>query len=60
MVQAWFMKENWSGDQREEHHKQPPAFVDLDTLYKLTLVEHFKVGTIYLLDKSIIFKLFVQ
>jgi len=52
MVQAWFMKENWSGDQREEHHMQPPEFVDLDTLFKLTLVEHFKVCTIYLLDKS--------
>lgn len=44
MVQAWFMAENWSGDQREEHHKQPPEYIDLDTLYKLTLVEHFKVN----------------
>lgn len=43
MVQSWFMAENWSGDQREEHHKQPPEYIELDTLYKLTLVEHFKV-----------------
>lgn len=43
MVQAWFMAENWSGDQREELHKQSPEYVDLDALYKLTLVEHFKV-----------------
>lgn len=43
MVQAWFMAENWSGDQREEHHTQPPEYVELDTLFKLTLVEHFKV-----------------
>lgn len=50
MVQAWFMAENWSGDQREEHHMQPPEFVDLDTLFKLTLVEHFKVYTIYITD----------
>jgi len=48
MVQAWFMAENWSGDQREEHHKQPPEFVELDTLFKLTLVEHFKVYMIHL------------
>ncbi|XP_015367080.1 PREDICTED: 1,2-dihydroxy-3-keto-5-methylthiopentene dioxygenase [Diuraphis noxia] len=44
MVKAWFMAESWSGDQREEHHMQPPKFVDLDTLYKLTLVEHFKIN----------------
>ncbi|XP_050442176.1 acireductone dioxygenase [Adelges cooleyi] len=43
MVLAWFMAENWSGDQREEHHKQPPEFVELGTLYKLTRVEHYKV-----------------
>lgn len=43
MVQAWFMKENWSGDQREEHHKQPSEYIDLDSLYKITLVEYFKV-----------------
>lgn len=43
MVQAWYMAENWSGNPQEEHHKQPPEYVDLDTLYKLTLVEHFKV-----------------
>lgn len=46
MVQAWFMAENWNGDQREEHHMQPPEFVNLDTLFKLTLVEHFKVYTV--------------
>lgn len=50
MVQAWFMADNWSGDQREEHHMQPPEFVELDTLYKLTLVEHFKVYTRHLND----------
>lgn len=43
MVQSWFMAENWSGDQREAHHMQPPKYIDLDTLYKLTLVEYFKV-----------------
>jgi len=48
MVQAWFMAENWSGDQREEHHKQPPEYVELDTLYMLTLVEYFKVCIYFL------------
>lgn len=43
MVQAWYMAENWSGDQREEQHRQPPKYIELDALYKLTLVEHFKV-----------------
>lgn len=37
------MMEDWTGDQREEHHKQPPEYVDLDTLYKLTFVECFQV-----------------
>jgi len=44
MVQAWFMAENWNGDQREEHHKQPPEYIELNMLYKITLVEHFKVN----------------
>lgn len=57
MVQAWFMKENWTGDQREEHHMQPPEFVDLDTLFKLTLVEHFKVCKMI---KSMISQLFLN
>lgn len=50
MVRAWFMAENWSGDQREEHHKQPAHYVGLDDLYKLTLVEHFKVMCSTLVD----------
>jgi 1,2-dihydroxy-3-keto-5-methylthiopentene dioxygenase len=31
-------------DQRLEHHRQPPHFLDLDELYKATGVEYFKVS----------------
>ncbi|XP_050521943.1 acireductone dioxygenase [Daktulosphaira vitifoliae] len=44
MVQAWYMEKNWTGDQREEHHKQPPEFIELDKLYKLSGVEYFQVN----------------
>lgn len=44
MVQAWYMDDG-SYDQREEHHKSPPEYVDLDDLFNLTGVEYFKVST---------------
>lgn len=31
------------GDQRLEHHRQPPEFMELKDLYKNTGVEHFQV-----------------
>jgi 1,2-dihydroxy-3-keto-5-methylthiopentene dioxygenase len=33
-------------DQRLEHHRQPPQFVDMAKLFKATGVEYFKVSTI--------------
>lgn len=42
MVRAWYMDDNQS-DQRNEHHQNPPIFVDMEKLNKLTGVEYFKV-----------------
>jgi 1,2-dihydroxy-3-keto-5-methylthiopentene dioxygenase len=47
MVRAWYMDSS-EEDQRLEHHRQPPQFVDLDALLKATGVEYFKVRTISL------------
>ncbi|KAJ8910745.1 hypothetical protein NQ315_017202 [Exocentrus adspersus] len=43
MVQAWYMDDDHS-DQRNEHHKNPPHFVPLEELLKLTGVEYFKLN----------------
>ena len=42
MVRAWYMDEELT-DQRLEHNKSPPEFIELDLLYKKTGVEYFKV-----------------
>ena len=42
MVKAWFMDDS-ADDQRLEHHRSPPEFVDLATLEKSTGVEYFKI-----------------
>jgi hypothetical protein len=34
-------------DQRLEHHRQPPHFLDLDELCKATGVEYFKVSATF-------------
>lgn len=44
MVRAWFMDEDVKSDQRLEHHKNPPEFLDLETLFKISGVEYFKVS----------------
>jgi ARD/ARD' family len=44
MVRAWFMDDDVDSDQRLEHHRNPPDFVDLTKLFELTGVEHFKVS----------------
>ncbi|XP_049804382.1 acireductone dioxygenase [Schistocerca nitens] len=43
MVRAWFMDTS-DADQRLEHHRDPPQFIDLDELYKTTGVEYFKLN----------------
>lgn len=44
MVRAWFMDDDVESDQRLEHHRSPPEFVDLQTLYAISGVEYFKVN----------------
>lgn len=43
MVRAWYMDDEPT-DQRLEHHRNPPQFLALDELYKITGVEYFKVN----------------
>lgn len=38
--------DNDESDQRLEHHRNPPCYVNLDELFKLTGVRHFKVKII--------------
>lgn len=44
MVRAWFMDDDVASDQRLEHHRAPPEFVELTKLFELTGVEYFKVS----------------
>lgn len=43
MVRAWYMDDDLTTDQRLEHHRNPPAYIDLKELYELTGVKYFKV-----------------
>ncbi|XP_019873464.1 acireductone dioxygenase [Aethina tumida] len=43
MVRAWYMDDDPS-DQRNEHHRNPPAFIDIDDLKKVSGVEYFKLN----------------
>lgn len=49
MVKVWFM-DNEETDQRLEHHRNPPAYLELADLYKKTGVEYFKASEITLLN----------
>ncbi|XP_058987786.1 acireductone dioxygenase [Musca domestica] len=42
MVKAWFM-DNETTDQRLEHHRNPPEFIEIDELFKKTGVEYFLI-----------------
>ncbi|CAH0391681.1 unnamed protein product [Bemisia tabaci] len=44
MVRAWFMDSDETSDQRLEHHRNPPEFLDLDTLFAKTGVEYFQLN----------------
>ncbi|XP_055311164.1 acireductone dioxygenase [Sitodiplosis mosellana] len=43
MVRAWYM-DSENTDQRLEHHRNPPKFLELDELYKKTGVEYFQLN----------------
>jgi len=42
MPQAWYM-DNSPDDPKSEHHLNPPQIIDIDKLYSLTGVEHWRV-----------------
>lgn len=42
MVRAWYM-DNEETDQRLEHQRNPPEFLDVDELFERTGVEYFQV-----------------
>lgn len=42
MVRAWYMDEEKT-DQRLEHQRNPPKFIELNELYEKTGVEYFPV-----------------
>ena len=43
MVSAWFMNSNDQEDQRSERHLDPPSYLDLNMLRKLTGVLYWKI-----------------
>lgn len=43
MVQVWFMDDDEVSDQRLEHKRSPPAYMELKELYNKTGVEYFQV-----------------
>lgn len=47
MVRAWYMDDS-SADQRLEHHREPPKYLTLKELFKITGVEYFEVKHMFL------------
>ncbi|KYN41818.1 1,2-dihydroxy-3-keto-5-methylthiopentene dioxygenase [Trachymyrmex septentrionalis] len=43
MVRAWYMDSS-DADQKLEHHRQPPEYVSLDSLFAATGVEYFEIN----------------
>ncbi|CAH0558719.1 unnamed protein product [Brassicogethes aeneus] len=43
MVRAWYM-DNDTSDQRNEHHRNPPVFIDLNVLKDVSGVEYFQLN----------------
>ena len=43
MVRAWYMDDDLQTDQRYEHHRNPPVFIDLEKLFESSGVQYFKV-----------------
>ncbi|XP_033242967.1 1,2-dihydroxy-3-keto-5-methylthiopentene dioxygenase-like [Drosophila miranda] len=44
MVKVWFMDDEQATDQRLEHHRSPPDYLELPELYQKTGVEYFKIN----------------
>lgn len=56
MVRAWYM-DNETTDQRLEHHRNPPQFIDLNHLFDLTGVEYFQVRFFFFFAYSTNFRI---
>uniref|UniRef100_A0A069DNU6 Acireductone dioxygenase n=1 Tax=Panstrongylus megistus TaxID=65343 RepID=A0A069DNU6_9HEMI len=57
MVRAWYM-DNSTADQRLEHHKDPPKYISLQDLYKVTGIEYFRIDDLdSLKDNEVLNKL---
>ncbi|KAK0180300.1 hypothetical protein PV327_005959 [Microctonus hyperodae] len=53
MVRIWYMDDS-SADQRLEHHREPPKYLTLKELFKITGVEYFEIDyKNYTLDKTL-------
>lgn len=55
MVRAWYMDDDPS-DQRNEHYRNPPEFLDLKKLFEITGVEYFRVSFFLLCNNSLFIK----
>lgn len=44
MVRVWYMDNDTESDQRLEHHRNPPKFIDTDQLAETTGVLYYKVN----------------
>lgn len=51
MVRAWYMDAS-TENMKLEHIRQPPEFLDMDTVTKLTGVLYWKVSTNKLINDS--------
>jgi ARD/ARD' family len=52
MVRVWFMDDDTTSDQRLEHQRDPPEFIDVKQLFELTGVEYFKVNYLLMCEES--------
>ncbi|KAK0073558.1 hypothetical protein PV325_009551 [Microctonus aethiopoides] len=53
MVRAWYMDDSFA-DQRLEHHREPPKYLTLKELFKITGVEYFEIDyKNFTLDKTL-------
>lgn len=51
MGRAWYMDDS-NEDQRLEHHRNPPRFVDMAQLNETTGVEYFPVSILFCPDST--------
>ncbi|XP_030385978.1 1,2-dihydroxy-3-keto-5-methylthiopentene dioxygenase [Scaptodrosophila lebanonensis] len=57
MVRVWLMDNTTDSDQRLEHHRNPPVFLDLPELFKKTGVEYFQINADKYTEDSVLAEL---